>query len=248
MYADRSHITYYNPISTHQSPDGKGASTLVLTLSNWHFNDKAQKLEKDVTCMLKDCKVSIKLSSESFVSPAQRRRRQTTSKRNDEFRFDKSGLCVDYLAFLGLLTQGLQDRPDFWNTIEQKYRTTARVAFGDASINVAPLASERPPPTQDKRANPSGKGKAPIGSKRARFQPDEDDGDDDDDNYSNAEEVDEFRYAESDRIHQRLEESLLLMTGQPPPPPPPPQTTLPSPQDSSAAGPSRATKSSGRRK
>ena len=235
VYADRSHITYYNPISTHQSPDGKGSSTLVLTLSNWHFNERAQKVEKDITCLLKDCKVSIKLSSESFAGPSQRRRRQTTTKQANEYKFDKSGLCVDYLAFLALVGQWLPEQKDFWTTVRSKYSTTARVALNEQE-------GEAPSSGNDKRARSSEKGKSLPQSKRARFQriryngddddddedicyeegnvrnnDDDGDGDNDDDDYDN--------YSNAENVYVEAIAPLLTIPPPPPPSPPPRQST-----------------------
>ena len=245
VYADRSHITYYNPISTHQSPDGKGTSTLVLTLSNWHFNERAQKLEKDANCQLKDCKVSIKLASESFQGLAQRRRKQTTSKRNDEYKFDKTGLCIDYLAFLALISQGLPEQEEFWRTLESKYKVSARVELTerDAVVPAPTLGSSR----DEKRSHPTGKGKSPAKSKRGRYQKsdnivrveedDHDDDDDDDDDDEDDDDNNDYSGADEDGGYSEIQDPLVLMPAPPPPPPPP---VLPST--------SRAGKSGSRRK
>lgn len=257
VYADRSHITYYNPISTHQSPDGKGSSTLVLTLSNWHFNERAQKLEKDVTCLLKDCKVSIKLASESFQGLAQRRRKQTTSKRNDEYKFDKTGLCIDYCAFLALISQFLPEQEEFWRTIETKYKVSARVALTEreAVVPSTSAATSR----DEKRSHPTGgKGKSPAKSKRGRYQKlhnivrveeednDDDDGipDDNDDDGDDDEDNDDYSGADEDGGFSQIQDPLLLM----PAPPPPPPLTPPPPPLPAHPSTSRAGKSGSRRK
>ena len=253
VYADRSHITYYNPISTHQSPDGKGTSTLVLTLSNWHFNERAQKLEKDVNCQLKDCKVSIKLASESFQGLAQRRRKQTTSKRNDEYKFDKTGLCIDYLAFLALISQWLPEQEEFWRTLESKYKVSARVELTErAAVVPAPTVGTS---RDEKRSRPTGKGKSPAKPKRGRYQKsvnivrvEEEDNDDDDiadddndDDDEDDEYNDDYSGVDEDGGHSEIQDPLLLMPAPPPPPlPPSPPPVLPST--------SRAGKSGSRRK
>ena len=77
-------------------------------------------MEKEVRCHPKDCKISIKLSAEAFVKSAKLRRQQ-------DYHFDKSGLCVDYFSFLSLINDCLKPNTEFWKSIKESYNVSSRV-------------------------------------------------------------------------------------------------------------------------
>lgn len=77
-------------------------------------------MEKEIRCLPKDCKISIKLSAEAFVKSAKLRRQQ-------DYHFDKSGLCVDYLSFLSLINDCLKPNTEFWKSIKDSYNVSSRI-------------------------------------------------------------------------------------------------------------------------
>lgn len=157
--SNRSHYTIYNPISTNDSPDGKSSAKLLITVSNWHFNERAQKLEKDIRCTTKDCKVSIKLSSDTFAKNDKVRRQQ-------EYHFDKNGLCVDYLSFLSLVQDCLSNNSDFWDTLVKSYNQSSKI----------PLPGT---PAADKTGGKRSASATPSNNRRRRIDSDNDDNEDD---------------------------------------------------------------------
>ena len=94
----------------------KIVTKLVLCVSNFHFNRTAATVRQTLVCLPKDCKVSLKFSSDKFASKT-----PTSGAAEDDFHFDKSGLTVSYGAFMGLLLASGQDTEPFWTAVVGNY-------------------------------------------------------------------------------------------------------------------------------
>ena len=93
---------------------------LVLCVSNFHFNRTASTVKQTLVCLPKDCKVSLKFSSDKFAS-----KNPASGATEEDFHFDKSGLTVSYGAFMGLLLTSGKDTEAFWNAIVSNYSESA---------------------------------------------------------------------------------------------------------------------------
>lgn len=98
----------------------KIVTKLVLCVSNFHFNRTASTVKQTLVCLPKDCKVSLKFSSDKFAS-----KNPASGATEEDFHFDKSGLTVSYGAFMGLLLASGKDTEAFWNAIVSNYSESA---------------------------------------------------------------------------------------------------------------------------
>jgi len=118
--------------SSSSSAKKKTLTKLVLTVSNFHFNREAAAVRQSMTCSPKDCKVSLKFSSDKFAVK--------NAAVGSDYHFDKSGLTVSYYAFMGLLNAVNESRiGEFWSSVTRYYKNGF---FADLSIITAPNSEE----------------------------------------------------------------------------------------------------------
>ena len=138
----RSPVQIYLPVSSETvtiDKETRKQGKVVLAVSNYHFNRGAQAVRQNLKCTSKDCKVSIKFSSEAFKSSKVERQ---------EYYFDKGGLQVNYPAFLHLLTDDFSET--LWRGIERYYKEKTGIDL-KASVQsyaqpLLPLLTAPPPP------------------------------------------------------------------------------------------------------
>jgi len=192
----------------------------VLTASNWHFNEKACKANKDLQCTPKDCKISIKLASTTFTPKASN---ANVTRKPKNYTFDKNGLCVDYWSFRALVSEGIPDH--FWREIERKYAESSGLTLAsgdevsDPNLHL-PLSSPSPSTSGTKKSA----GKTPLSRKRKAVTYIDEVVGNEGEEEAEEEEVqeEEEEEEEEERSHQRKLVKKLLMAPPPPPPPPPP--------------------------
>jgi len=118
--------------SSSSSAKKKTLTKLVLTVSNFHFNREAADVKQSMTCTPKDCKVSLKFSSDKFAVK--------NAASDSDYHFDKSGLTVGYYAFMALLNAANESRiGEFWSSVTRYYKNGF---FADLSIITAPNSEE----------------------------------------------------------------------------------------------------------
>jgi len=107
-------------------------TSLVLTVSNYHFNVSAAKIKQDQVCAPQDCKISLKFSSDDFVSTDPKSSSQAVAK---NYHFDKAGFCVSYSAFMSLLAdQALKDL--FWPDVLRSYKEATGVDLSKSETSI----------------------------------------------------------------------------------------------------------------
>lgn len=118
----------------------KIVTKLVLTVSNFHFNREAASVRQSMTCFPKDCKISLKFSSEKFAVK--------NAATESEYHFDKSGLTIGYYAFMGLLNAantGESRIGAFWSSVARYYKSSF-------STDLAIITAQNPEEIQDLEA------------------------------------------------------------------------------------------------
>jgi len=206
----------YLPVSAHvnQQEDPKTRertevrTELLLTVSNWHFNAKAQKEAKPANCTVKDCKVSLKFASDEFRS----KKKDSGPILAEPYAFDKGGLQVSYGTFADLLSSEAFTH-DFWDDVAGRYKEST----GGADLKKLAARKDQygfvPPPSEAKADKKSGK-KRDAGGQQHRRTPaakrsakaavvDEDDDDDDEE-----EERANNSGGDDERIDEALEQNL----------------------------------------
>ena len=132
---------------------------LVLCVSNFHFNRTASTVKQTLVCLPKDCKVSLKFSSDKFAS-----KNPASGATEEDFHFDKSGLTVSYGAFMGLLLTSGKDTEAFWNAIVSNYSESAGQDL--VSLTSEAIEEEEGQPDDDKKRKRAAGG--PLSKKIAR--------------------------------------------------------------------------------
>ena len=131
---------------------------LVLCVSNFHFNRTASTVKQTLVCLPKDCKVSLKFSSDKFAS-----KNPASGATEEDFHFDKSGLTVSYGAFMGLLLTSGKDTEAFWNAIVSNYSESAGQDL--VSLTSEAIEEEGQPDDGKKRKRAAG---GPLSKKIAK--------------------------------------------------------------------------------
>ena len=163
-FEKRNHVTVYLPVTQEVrelGPDNdrkKIETKLVLCVSNFHFNRTASTVKQTLVCLPKDCKVSLKFSSDKFAS-----KNPASGATEEDFHFDKSGLTVSYGAFMGLLLTSGKDTEAFWNAIVSNYSESAGQDL--VSLTSEAIEEEDQPDDGKKRKRAAG---GPLSKKIAR--------------------------------------------------------------------------------
>ena len=89
---------------------------LLITVSNYHFNLRAVRDPKALTCTPKDCKVSIKFASDEF--------RGKKKDLQEPYFFDKGGFCVGYATFVDLLSSEAFSHT-YWSDVAVRYKESS---------------------------------------------------------------------------------------------------------------------------
>jgi len=163
-------------------------TSLVLTVSNYHFNVSAAKIKQDQVCAPQDCKISLKFSSDDFVSTDPKSSSQAVAK---NYHFDKAGFCVSYSAFMSLLAdQALKDL--FWPDVLRSYKEATGVDLSKSetsNVDHYQLSQAGDSTQQFEKKSGKNSGRGVKRSKKSEeelriggAEVDDDDDDDDDDN------------------------------------------------------------------
>lgn len=172
----------------------KIVTKLVLCVSNFHFNRTASTVKQTLVCLPKDCKVSLKFSSDKFAS-----KNPASGATEEDFHFDKSGLTVSYGAFMGLLLASGKDTEAFWNAIVSNYSESAGQDL--VSLTSEAIEEEGQPDDGKKRkraaAGPLSKKIAKGSGRRVRNAAD----DDDDEEEEEAEDEEDVQEVESEHVN-----------------------------------------------
>lgn len=187
-FGSRSHQVLYLPVGENRErvEDPKTRETkeirteLLITVSNYHFNLKAVKDPKALTCTPKDCKVSIKFASDEF--------RGKKKDLQEPYFFDKGGFCVSYATFVDLLSSEAFSHT-YWSDVAVRYKESSggadldklavrRDSYGyDEDSSAAPDGGNNkrkgPPKKPQKKAAAGKRNKAAA----VQFSDDEDDED-----------------------------------------------------------------------
>ena len=123
---------------------------LVLVVSNFHFNKKAQSLRQEVTCSPLDCYVSLKYSSTKFKpdggvaaaeSPTEPELQDVSDESASQYYFDSHYLFLDYQAFTALVADGYLAE-HFWPRVKANFERTTGLPLEIADFLQATLGDD----------------------------------------------------------------------------------------------------------
>ena len=169
----------------------KIVTKLVLCVSNFHFNRTASTVKQTLVCLPKDCKVSLKFSSDKFAS-----KNPASGATEEDFHFDKSGLTVSYGAFMGLLLTSGKDTEAFWNAIVSNYSESAGQDL--VSLTSEAIEEEGQPDDGKKRKRAAG---GPLSKKIAKGSGRRVQDDDGDEEEEEAEDEEDVQEVESEHVN-----------------------------------------------
>jgi len=148
---------------------------LLVIVSNFHFNKRAQETEKDFVCTPADCYISLKYSSTKFkgdtddndAGKSAANEPSGVEESEGEYYFDREYVYLSFQAFAAvLLSREIQEQ--WWPQVKRNFEKAASIPLDVTDIQEVLLEEEEISIARERN--------------KEGVDDDEDDGDDDDDN------------------------------------------------------------------
>jgi len=132
-YANRQFFSKHLPVGedrrriTFKGKPKDIFTQLVVVVSNFHFNKRAQGIDNDIVCTPVDCYISLKFSSTKFKADGGTEESgEPTGADGQEFYFDREYVYFSFQSFAALLIN--QDlKKNWWPLIKKKFEEATSI-------------------------------------------------------------------------------------------------------------------------